>query len=220
MSPFGGGGLNSGVEAAWNLVWKLVLVRAGLAPETLLETYHHERHAAAVENLRLTDNTMRFLVPSPGFARLKRDTILRLSLPFKFMRRYVNAGHMSNPFTYRDSPIISEDNQSIPAGRIPPEQRSAFKRYQLGPPAGALAPVVILTDANNNQPVSLLDRFGQSFVVFYFCTDPDAGISTLQKILAHLPPIPTSLYLVVPRPPTTPLVDNICILLDEEGKAT
>jgi 3-(3-hydroxy-phenyl)propionate hydroxylase len=219
MSPFGGRGLNSGVQDAWNLVWKLVLVRAGLAPETLLETYHHERHAAAVENLRLTDNTMRFLVPSPGFARLKRDMILRLSLPFKFMRRYVNAGHMSNPFTYRDSPIISEDNQSIPAGRIPPEQRSVFKRYQLGPLAGALAPVVILTDANNNQPVSLLDRFGQSFVVFYFCANAGAGLSALQKVLAHLPPIPTSLYLVVPRPPTTPLVDNICILLDEEGKA-
>ncbi len=112
MSPFGGRGLNSGVQDAWNLVWKLVLVRAGLAPETLLETYHHERHAAAVENLRLTDNTMRFLVPWPGFARWKRDMILRLSLPFKFMRRYVNAGHMSNPFTYRDSPIVSQDNQS------------------------------------------------------------------------------------------------------------
>ena len=182
MSPFGGRGLNSGVQDAWNLVWKLVLVRAGLAPETLLETYHHERHAAAVENLRLTDNTMRFLVPSPGFARLKRDMILRLSLPFKFMRHYVNAGHMSNPFTYRDSPIIFEDNQSIPAGRIPPEQRWVFKRYQLGPLAGALAPVVILTDAQSNHPISLLDRFGQGFVVFYFCADAGAGLSALQKV--------------------------------------
>ena len=217
MSPFGGRGLNSGVQDAWNFVWKLVLVRAGLVPEILLETYHHERHAAAVENLRLTDNTMRFLVPSPGFARLKRDMILRLSLPFKFMRRYVNAGHMSNPFTYRDSPIISEDNQPVSAGRVQPEQRSVFKRYQLGPLAGALAPVVILTDAQSNQPVSLLDRFGQSFVVLYFCAG--ACLSELQKVLALLPPIPTSLYLVVSMPPAAPLVDGICILLDGEGKA-
>jgi len=219
MSPFGGRGLNSGVQDAWNLVWKLVLVRAGLAPESLLETYHDERHAAAVENLWLTDNTMRFLVPSPGLARWKRDMILRLSLPFKFMRRLVNAGHMSNPFTYRDSPIISEDIQSIPARRVPPEQRSAFKRYRFGPLAGALAPVVLLTDAQSNQPVSLLDRFGQGFVVFYLCTDPGAGQSALQKVLAHLPPVPTSLYLVVPRLPATPLVDGIYILLDEGGKA-
>jgi 3-(3-hydroxy-phenyl)propionate hydroxylase len=218
MSPFGGRSLNSGVQDAWNLVWKLVLVRAGLAPETLLETYHHERHAAALENLRLTDNTMRFLVPSPGFARWKRDLILRLSLPFKFMRRYVNAGHMSNPFTYRDSPIIFEDNQSIPAGRIPPEQRWVFKRYQLGPLAGALAPMVILADARSNQPVSLLDRFGQGFVVFYFCTDPGAGISALQKIQPDLPALPVALYLVTPRPLANSATGNICILLDAEGK--
>src|SRR5712692_8559435 len=219
MSPFGGRGLNSGVQDAWNVVWKLVLVRAGLAPETLLETYHHERHATAIENLRLTDNTMRFLVPSPGFARWKRDTILRLSLPFKFMRRHVNAGHMSNPFTYRDSPIISEDIQSIPARRVQPEQRWVFKRYQLGPLAGALAPVVILTDTQSNQPISLLDRFGQGFVVFYFCADAGAGLSALQKVLAHLPPIPTSLYLVVSMPPAAPVTGDICVLLDGEGKA-
>jgi 3-(3-hydroxy-phenyl)propionate hydroxylase len=218
MSPFGGRGLNSGVQDAWNLVWKLVLVRAGLAPESLLETYHDECHAAAIENLRLTDNTMRFLVPSPGFARWKRDMILRLSLPFKFMRRLVNAGHMSNPFTYRDSPIISEDIQSISARSVPPEQRSVFKRYQLGPLAGALAPVVILTDAQSNHPVSLLDRFGQGFVVFYFCADAGAGISALQKIQRDLPALPVALYLVTPRPPTTSTTDGICILLDTEGK--
>ena len=218
MSPFGGRGLNSGVQDAWNLVWKLVLVRAGLAPESLLETYHDERHAAAIENLRLTDNTMRFLVPSPGFARLKRDMILRLSLPFKFMRRYVNAGHMSNPFTYRNSPIIAEDSQSIPARRVPPQQQSIFKRYQLGPLAGALAPVVILTDAQSNQPVSLLDCFGRGFVVFYFCTNPDAGLSALQKLQPDLPALPVALYLITPRPPATSTTGNICILLDAEGK--
>ncbi len=53
MSPFGGRGLNSGVQDVSNLVWKLALVRAGLAPVALLDTYHDERHAAALENLRL-----------------------------------------------------------------------------------------------------------------------------------------------------------------------
>ncbi|HEU5440485.1 MAG TPA: FAD-dependent monooxygenase, partial [Ktedonobacterales bacterium] len=33
MSPFGGRGLNSGVQDAWNLAWKLAFVRAGSAPE-------------------------------------------------------------------------------------------------------------------------------------------------------------------------------------------
>jgi len=218
MSPFGGRGLNSGVQDAWNVVWKLVLVRAGLAPETLLDTYHDERHAAASENLRLTDDTMRFLVPKPGFSHWRRDTILRLSLPFKFMRRYVNAGHMSNPFTYRDSPINSEDKQLIVPKDISREQQSLLKRYRLAPLAGSLAPVVILADASNKQSVSLLDCFGRGFVVLYFCMDADAGMSTLDKVRADLTGIPTALYLVTPRRPATPATGGICVLLDEQGK--
>ena len=218
MSPFGGRGLNSGVQDAWNVVWKLVLVRAGLAPESLLDTYHDERLAAALENLRLTDDTMRFLVPASGLARWKRDTILRLSLPFKFMCRYVNAGHMSNPFTYRDLPIISEDKQGVSARDVPKERRAVLQCFQQGPVAGALAPVVILTDANNNRPVSLLDRFGHSFVVLYFCTDADAGLSALREVATDLLDIPVALYLVVPKSPTTPATDAVCVLLDGEGK--
>jgi 3-(3-hydroxy-phenyl)propionate hydroxylase len=218
MSPFGGRGLNSGIQDAWNLVWKLVLVRAGLAPETLLDTYHDERHAAALENLRLTDDTMRFLVPAQGFGRWKRDTILRLSLPFKFMRRYVNAGHMSNPFTYRDSPIISEDKRAISARGYPVEQRAAFQRFQQGPVAGALAPIVILTDASNNQPVSLLDCFGQSFVVLYFCEDADDGLFALHRVRADQLKIPLALYLITPKPAKIFVGDGVQVLLDEAGK--
>jgi 3-(3-hydroxy-phenyl)propionate hydroxylase len=220
MSPFGGRGLNSGIQDAWNLVWKLVLVRAGLAPETLLDTYHDERHAAALENLRLTDDTMRFLVPASGFARLKRDMILRLSLPFKFMRRYVNAGHMSNPFIYRDSPIISEDKRAISAKGYPPEHRAAFQRFQLGPLAGALAPAVILTDASNNQPVSLLDCFGQSFVLLYFCADADDGLFALHRIRADRQEVPLALYLIAPKPAKIFVGDGVHLLLVEEGKGT
>ncbi len=222
MSPFGGRGLNSGIQDAWNLVWKLALVRAGLAPEALLETYHDERHAAALENLRLTDDTMRFLVPNPGPARWKRDAILRLSLPFKFMRRYVNAGHMSNPFTYRDSPIIAEDPLLRPGKRprLSPAIQPIFKRYCTGPLAGSLAPVVILTDAQTSSPVHLLDLFGHSFVVLYFCTDPDTGLSLLDRIRPNLPDLPISLYLITPQPPTAAIPDGLTVLLDQQGKAS
>ena len=98
------------------------------------------------------------------------------------MRRYVNAGHMSNPFTYRDSPIISEDKQGVSARDVPKERRAVLQCFQQGPVAGARAPVVILTDANNNRPVSELYCFGHSFVVLYFCTDADAGQSALCEV--------------------------------------
>ena len=68
MSPFGARGLNSGVADAENAAWKLAYVGRGWAPAALLESYHDERHAAALENLAVTTATMRFLVP-PDAAR-------------------------------------------------------------------------------------------------------------------------------------------------------
>ena len=43
MPPFLGQGLGSGVRDAANLAWKLDLVCRGVAPDALLDTYHHER---------------------------------------------------------------------------------------------------------------------------------------------------------------------------------
>lgn len=217
MSPFGGRGLNSGIQDIWNLVWKLVFVRAGLAPELLLDTYHDERHAAAVENLRLTADTMRFLVPSTRLARWRRDMILRASLPFKFMRKYINAGHMSNPFTYRHSCLISEEAVRDETG-LPKAQKEALKRFRVGPVAGSLAPTLILRDATTGERTSLLDHFGKGFVVLYFCENADEGIQVIQRVQPGLPDIPVSFYMVTAHNPTISAPDDIHILLDEDGK--
>jgi bifunctional hydroxylase/dehydrase len=42
--PAGGQGMNTGIQDAVNLGWKLAAVVRGRAPESLLETYHEERH--------------------------------------------------------------------------------------------------------------------------------------------------------------------------------
>ena len=52
--PVGGQGLNIGVQDAVNLGWKLALVVQGHAPDTLLDSYHAERHPAAARVLRNT----------------------------------------------------------------------------------------------------------------------------------------------------------------------
>jgi 2-polyprenyl-6-methoxyphenol hydroxylase-like FAD-dependent oxidoreductase len=46
-SPAGGQGMNTGIQDAGNLAWKLHAVLTGLAPAALLDTYHHERHPIA-----------------------------------------------------------------------------------------------------------------------------------------------------------------------------
>src|SRR6202158_5835483 len=52
--PLGGQGLNIGVQDAVNLGWKLAQVVGRVSPESLLDTYHSERHPVAARVLRNT----------------------------------------------------------------------------------------------------------------------------------------------------------------------
>jgi hypothetical protein len=53
-SPMGGQGLNIGVQDAVNLGWKLAQVVKGIAPDSLLDSYHAERHPVGARVLRTT----------------------------------------------------------------------------------------------------------------------------------------------------------------------
>lgn len=53
-SPIGGQGLNTGVQDAMNLGWKLAEVVKGIAPDSLLDTYHAERHPVGARVLQIT----------------------------------------------------------------------------------------------------------------------------------------------------------------------
>lgn len=53
-SPAGGQGLNTGVQDAVNLGWKLAQVVKRVSPESLLDSYHAERHPVAARVLRNT----------------------------------------------------------------------------------------------------------------------------------------------------------------------
>ncbi|KAG1745460.1 FAD binding domain-containing protein [Suillus paluster] len=57
-SPTGGQGLNSSVQDAFNLGWKLALVAKGLADKSLLETYNAERFPVISEMLDMTTSIL------------------------------------------------------------------------------------------------------------------------------------------------------------------
>ena len=75
--PVGGQGLNTGVQDAVNLGWKLAQVVDGRSSETLLDTYHAERHPVAA---RVLQNTMAATVLSRGDERTDalRDAMTEL----------------------------------------------------------------------------------------------------------------------------------------------
>jgi 2-polyprenyl-6-methoxyphenol hydroxylase-like FAD-dependent oxidoreductase len=75
--PDGGQGIQTGVQDAVNLGWKLAQVVKGTSPESLLDTYHTERHPAAARVLR---NTMASVALRREDERTKalRDTMSEL----------------------------------------------------------------------------------------------------------------------------------------------
>jgi 3-(3-hydroxy-phenyl)propionate hydroxylase len=75
--PVGGQGLNTGVQDAVNLGWKLAQVLKQTSPESLLDTYHAERHPVAARVLR---NTMAqvALLHTDARTNALRDTVSEL----------------------------------------------------------------------------------------------------------------------------------------------
>ena len=87
-SPAGGQGLNTGVQDAVNLGWKLAQVVKEISPSSLLDTYHAERHPVAARVLR---NTMaQTALMRPGDARLEalRGTVAELLSMDEPRKRY------------------------------------------------------------------------------------------------------------------------------------
>jgi 2-polyprenyl-6-methoxyphenol hydroxylase-like FAD-dependent oxidoreductase len=93
-APDGGQGLNTGVQDAVNLGWKLAQVVNRTSPESLLDTYHSERHPVAARVLR---NTMAYVALRRPDDRTKalRDIIAELVSMDEPRRRF--AAMISGP---------------------------------------------------------------------------------------------------------------------------
>ncbi len=75
-SPMGGQGMNTGLQDAYNLAWKLALVVSGKADSALLDTYGSERILVARRLLRTTDRAFTLVVSDNRVAALFRTQIV------------------------------------------------------------------------------------------------------------------------------------------------
>ena len=104
-SPAGGQGLNTGLQDAFNLGWKLALVAGRRSPEALLDTYQSERAPIAAGVLALSHGLVRtFAMPSP-IKRQLRDRVLpaAMALPTAERRCVTRLAQLSH--TYRGGPL-------------------------------------------------------------------------------------------------------------------
>jgi 2-polyprenyl-6-methoxyphenol hydroxylase-like FAD-dependent oxidoreductase len=75
-SPVGAQGMNTGLQDAYNLAWKLALVVQGKADPELLDSYNEERHPVAERLLKTTDNGFKLVVSDSPLAGLLRTKVL------------------------------------------------------------------------------------------------------------------------------------------------
>jgi len=122
-SPVGAQGMNTGIQHAWNLGWKLSLVTLGGADERLLDTYEEERWPVGQALLRYTDRIFTLLVRSLSASRLaawmRRNVVARIvplvlkservrALAFRFVSEL--------GISYRKRTAVSEGSPRLRAG--------------------------------------------------------------------------------------------------------
>jgi len=158
VSPFGARGANGGLQDTDNLCWKLALVIAGKAPESLLDSYDAERVPAADENILNSTRATDFITPKSAISRLFRNAVLDLSEHVPFARPLVNSGRLSVPCVYDGSPLNGPDAPGMPA------------RTRPGAPA-----------ADAPQEVGwLLDRLGKRFQLLAIGTEPPGSLEGIE----------------------------------------
>lgn len=136
-SPAGGQGMNTGLQDAYNLAWKLALVVRGNAAPALLDTYHDERNPVAEQLLRFTDRLFSVATHSGMLPNFIKMTVMPRLLPlvnrFARLRGVLFRAVSQIQIHYRSSRLSQGKAGRVAAGDRFPYFRTArgLSVYQL-----------------------------------------------------------------------------------------
>jgi 2-polyprenyl-6-methoxyphenol hydroxylase-like FAD-dependent oxidoreductase len=111
-SPAGGQGMNTGIQDAYNLGWKLALVVKNQAPVALLESYQEERFPVVERVLSVTDQITNFMSKKGCFHRILRRVMASWILPRHFFRDKFIDRMSQLSIHYHKSSIVGQDRTS------------------------------------------------------------------------------------------------------------
>jgi hypothetical protein len=135
-SPMGGQGMNTGLQDAYNLAWKLALVVSGKAGAELLDSYESERIPVARRLLSTTDRAFSLVLSDNPLARFLRTRLLpkllAIAMRFTRMRRLAFRTISQIGIQYRQSPL-SQTLPGLPAAAPRAGDRFPWLRLKLTP---------------------------------------------------------------------------------------
>lgn len=153
LPPTGGFGMNTGIQDAHNLAWKLAFVINHHISDSLLNTYYDERAPIAKQNIEWSTGNAKFYAEI--YEAIRTGNIEKLKLKLHEHNTHLNYIGLDLGFIYHSCIIASENDKAL---NISPSE------YVPTTLPGSRAPHVKLI--KDNKIVSTLDLFEKDFVLF------------------------------------------------------
>jgi 2-polyprenyl-6-methoxyphenol hydroxylase-like FAD-dependent oxidoreductase len=224
-SPAGGQGMNTGIQDAYNLGWKIDAVLRGRAREDLLDTYQEERMPVARSVQTGSDLGHNAIFSPHPVMTLLRDRILVPALRLKIVQTAMLDKVAELDVGYRNTSLAREVGTLGTPGDAEDAGLVDHVRFRRGPRAGDRAPDATGRDSDTGAPTRLFDLFrGPRFTLLLFdgLAATDAGY---ERLAATARQVRTALgddvraYVVVPAERRPPDVDGVDVLLDPDRDA-
>lgn len=138
-SPVGAQGMNTGLQDAYNLAWKLALVVQRMARESLLDTYQEERLSIAQSLVRTTDRAFYYVNSQNPVLKTLRLQVMPLAMKVlvplvekvRFIRELGFKSISEIGIAYRESRLSQEDSQpQFPNHAPQPGDRMPYIKFQ------------------------------------------------------------------------------------------
>ncbi len=173
-SPAGGQGMNTGLQDAYNLAWKLALVNAGHAPASLLDTYQIERQPVAESVMRMSDLMIKGATLRSPITQQIRNRLVPLLVQQDFIQQRITSQIAELSINYRKSPIVAEHHSGH------------FSRGHLigGPRAGDRAPDAGPLPRANGTTTRLFEILRSTRHTLLLLADAGSDSATYQRLAA------------------------------------